>query len=89
MYYIASLAKFGNCCSMVWARRQGQWKGRKFSRTFSEEAAKMLCIVLQCIFGHNFLSLHTNIVPGIEIFPSTSMPCYSGDLAQLLLCLDL
>jgi len=49
----------------------------------------MLCIVLQCIFGHNFLSLHTNIVLGIEIFPSTSMPCYSGDLAQLLLCLDL
>ena len=37
MYYIASLAKFGNCCSMVWAHRQ-LWSfllkdaGGKFTR---------------------------------------------------------
>ena len=49
----------------------------------------MLCSVLQCIFRHDFLSPHTTIVPGIENFPSTSISCYSDDLAQLLLCLDL
>ena len=47
----------------------------------------MLCIVLQCFFGRDFLSPHTTIVPGIENFASTSMSCYSGDLAQLLPCL--
>ena len=49
----------------------------------------MLCIVLQCIFGRDFLSLCTTIVLGIKNFPSASMSCYSGDLAQLLPCLDL
>ena len=48
-YYIVSLSKFGNCCSMVWPRRQGQWKGKSFSLSFSEEAEKKLHIVLQCI----------------------------------------
>ena len=37
MYYIMSLAKFGNCCSMVWAHRQGQWKGKNFGIPFSED----------------------------------------------------
>ena len=46
MYYIASLVKFGNFSSMVCAHRQGQWKaGRMFSFSFSDKAAKMLCIV--------------------------------------------
>ena len=40
----------------------------------------MLCIVLQCIFGHDFLSPRTTIVLGIENFPSASISCYSGDL---------
>ena len=34
MYYIASLAKFGNCCGMTWARKQGQWKGKNFGSDF-------------------------------------------------------
>ena len=50
MYYIASLAKFGNCCSMVWARRQGQWKGKNFGISFSEEAAKQLRVVFIMYF---------------------------------------
>ena len=37
MYYIMSLAKFGNCCSMVWAHRQGQWKGKNFGIPFSKD----------------------------------------------------
>ena len=49
----------------------------------------MFCVVLRCIFGHDFLSLHTTIVPGIENYPSASMSCYSDDLAQFLPCLDL
>ena len=39
----------------------------------------MSCIV----FGHDFLS------PRTTNFPSASMFCDSGDLAQLLPCLDL
>ena len=73
LYHTAS--QFGNCCSMVWARRQGQWKGKNFSLSFSEEAAKKLCVVLQCIFGRGFLSPHTTIVSGIEYYPSASMSC--------------
>ena len=72
MYYIASLAKFGHPCSMVWARRQGQWKSKNFSLSFSEEAAKILWIVLQCIFGHDFLSPCATF-PGIKKFPV--LPC--------------
>ena len=80
MYFIVSLAKFGSCCSMVWARRQGQWKGKNYF--LSEKAGKKLHIVLQCIFGLDFLSL---CIMGIENHSSTSMPCCSDDLAQLLL----
>ena len=54
MHYIALLAKIGNCCSMVWARRQGQWKGKNSSLSFVEEAAKKLCVVLQCILDMIF-----------------------------------
>ena len=45
MYYITPLAKFGNCCGMVWVHRQSQWKGKHFTLSFSEQAAKKLCNV--------------------------------------------
>ena len=89
VYYITLLAKFGNCCSMVWAHRQGQWKGKNYTLSFSEEPERRLCVVLQCIFGCDFPSPWTTIVSGIENYPSTGMSCCSVDLAQLLLCLDL
>ena len=89
LYYIALLAKFGNCCSMVWVRRQGQWKGKNFSDSFLEEAAKKLRVVLRCIFGRDFLSPHTTIGSGIKNYPCASMSCCSDDLAQLLPCFDL
>ena len=73
MYYIASLAKFGNCCSIVWVRRQGHWKGKNLGISFSEEAAKKLHIVLQCIFGCDFLSPRITEVLGIENHRSASM----------------
>ena len=31
--------------SMVWVHRQGQWKGKYFSLSFLEKAAKKLCVV--------------------------------------------
>ena len=74
---------------MVWAHRQGQWKGKCFSLSFSEETANKLRVVLQCIFGRNFLSPCATIVSGIENYSSLSMACCSDDLAQLLPCLDL
>ena len=88
MYYITSPAKFSNCFSMVWVHTS-QWKGKYFSLSFSEEAAKKLRVVLQCIFGRYFLSLCTTIASGVENYPSPSMPCCFDDLAQLLPCLDL
>ena len=87
--YITLLAKFGNCCSTVQAHKQGQWKGKHFSLSFSEEAANKLHVVLQCIFGRDFLSPHTTIASGVENYPSASMSCRSDYLAQLLPCLDL
>ena len=40
MYYIASLAEFDNCCSMVWARRQNQWEGYNYSLSFQRMREK-------------------------------------------------
>ena len=79
----------GNWYSIEWAHRQGKWKGKYFSLSFSEEVAKKLRIVLQCIFGHDFLSPRTTLVSSIENYTSPSMSCCSDDLAQLLPCLDL
>ena len=36
--YHASLAKFCNSCSMVWARMQSQWIGKNYCLSFPEEA---------------------------------------------------
>ena len=73
---------------MVWAHRQGHWKGKNFSLSFSEEAAKSYTLFYKCIFGHDFLFQRTTIVSGIENYPSTSVSRHSDDLAQLLPCLD-
>ena len=40
-YYIASLAKFDNRCSMVWARRQDQWEGNNYSLSFQRMREKI------------------------------------------------
>ena len=44
----------------------------------------MLHIILQCIFGRDFLSPHDTIVLGIENYPNASMSSCRDDLAQLL-----
>ena len=56
MYYIASLAKFGNCCSTVLAHRQDQWEGNNHRVFCFEGGKKKLDVVLQRIFGRDFLS---------------------------------
>ena len=91
MYYITSLAKFGNCCSIVWVHRQGQWKVSILVSPFLEEVEQKLCIVtvLQCRFRRDFLSPRTTIASGVENYPSPSMSCCFDDLAQVLPCLDL
>ena len=50
MYYIASLAKFGNRCSTVWARRQDQWEGNNYSLSFRRMRTKIYALFLQRIF---------------------------------------
>ena len=89
MYYIASLAKFDNRCSTVWAHRQDQWEGNNYSLSFRRMRKKIYAIFLQRIFGRDFLSPRTTIFSGIENYPSASISCCSDDLAQLLPCLDL
>ena len=69
---------------MVWVHRQGQRKGKYFSLYCSEEVARKLRVVLQCIFGRDFLSPRTTVASGVENYPSASMSCCSDDLAQLL-----
>ena len=65
MDYITSLAKFG--CSMVRARRQGQWKGKNFVISFLEEAAKVTrCFTLY--FGRDFLSPLPRILQKFPLF---------------------
>ena len=44
MYYIVSLAKFGNCCSMVWACRQGKWKGKTKSGIWKYISLRAFCM---------------------------------------------
>ena len=88
MYYIASLAKFGDCYSTVWAHRQDQWEGNSYSLSF-RRMRKKVCVVLQRIFERDVLSLRNIIFSGIENYPSASMFCCSDDLAQLLPSLDL
>ena len=66
---------------MVWAHRQGQWKGKYFSLSLSEEAAKKLCIVFSDVI---FYPCVLHIVSGIENYPSPSMSYCSDDLAQLV-----
>ena len=87
MYYIALLAKFGNCCSIVWAYRP--MKGQELWYFLFGGGAKKLHVVLQCIFERDFLSPRTTKVSGIEKYPSASMSCCSDDLAQWLPCVDL
>ena len=86
---IASLAKFENRCSTVWARRQDQRDGNNYSIFFRRMWKKIYAIFLQRIFGHDFLSPRTTIFSGIENYPSASLSCCSDNLAQLLPCLDL
>ena len=50
----------------------------------TQEAANTLRVVLQCIFGCDFLSPCTTKVSSIENYPSCS-----DDLAQLLPCLHI
>ena len=77
---------------MAWAHRQGQWKDKNFGISFMKEAAKKVHVVLQCIFIcpcvlQKFRVLKT--FPGVKNYPSASMSCYSDDLAELLLCIDI
>ena len=47
MYYIASLAKFGNHCSTVWVHRQNQWEGNNYSLSFRRMQKKSM----HCFFN--------------------------------------
>ena len=47
-----------------------------YSLSFSVEVGEMLCIVLQCIFGRDFLSPRTTIVSGIKNYPLCLVATY-------------
>ena len=50
MYYIASLAKFDNRCSTVWARRQDQWEGNNYSLSFRSMREKIYTFFFYNVF---------------------------------------
>ena len=79
--FISSLARFCNCCSMVWARMYSQWIYYCLPFWSLGGGKKLFA---QCIFGRDFLSPCTTIVLGIENYPSACMSCCSDDLAMLL-----
>ena len=64
-------------------------EGQELLSFLSGGGRKKLFVVLQCIFGRDFLSRRTTIVSGIKNYPSTCMSCCSDDLSLLLLHLDL
>ena len=89
MYYIASLAKFGNCCRMVYGLvGKGNGRARTLVFPFLRRLQKVMCC-FKMYFRRDFLSPHPTKVLGMENYLSASMSCCSDDLAQLLLCLDL
>ena len=83
MYYITSLAKFGNCYTTVWARRQDQWEGNNYSLSFQRMRKK---------FTHCFYNVFTDVIfyPHILQYFQVSktipalyrMSCYSDYLAH-------
>ena len=87
--YIESLPTLWyHIASQIWQLLQhygfisiGQCKVKYFSLSFLEEAAKKLHIVLQCIYGHDFLSPHTTIALGVKNYPSA---CMSSCFDELL-----
>ena len=78
--HVLLLAKFCNCCSMVWKHMQSQWNGNNLSGG----GGKRLFVVLQSIFGHDFLPSRITIVSGIKNYPSACKSCCSNDLSLLL-----
>ena len=64
-------------------------EGQELLSFVSGGGGKDLFVVLQCIFGRDFLSPRTTIASGIENYPSAYMSCYSEYLALLLPRLDL
>ena len=63
--------------------------GQELLSFLSGGGGEKLFVVLQSILGHDFLSLCTTIVSGIENYRRACMLCCSDDLALLLPCLDL
>ena len=63
MYYIASLAKFGNRCSTVWARRQDQWESNNYSLSFRRMRKKLMrcfyAVATEPVPEHNLTSLES------------------------------
>ena len=92
MYYIASIAKFGNHCSTVWAHRQDQWEGNNYSLSFLRMREKNLHVVFTTYFRTWFsIPAYYNIFRYRKL-PNASISYCSDDLAQLhrlLPCLDL
>ena len=64
-------------------------EGQELLSFLSGGGGKKLFVVLQCIFGRDFLSPSTTIVSGIENYPSACISCCSDDLLLLLPRLDL
>ena len=78
---------YNNCCS-IWYGLVGKANGRTKTTVFFGGGGKILRVVLQCVFGRDFLSPRTAIVSGIKNYPSASslVARWSSTVAP---CLDL
>ena len=81
MYYIASLAKFGNCCSMVWARRLGKWKDKTIKCFLFRGGGKRHCCTISFRTGFSIPTYYNSF--GYWKLLHTSKSCCSDNLAQL------
>ena len=59
-------------------------EGQELLYFLSGGGRKKLFVVLNCVFGRDFLSPRTAIVSGIENYPSACMSSCTDDLAPLL-----
>ena len=90
MYYIASLATFGNRCSTVFARRQDQWEDNNYSLSFQRMQTKSYALCFTTYFRTwCSISAYYSIFGYRKLPALACLICCTDDLTQLLPCIDL
>ena len=70
---VSSLAKFCNCCSMVWARMQSRWNGKNYCLSFQEEVEKSYSLFYNVFSDMNF---YLHILQQSQLSKTIPVPVY-------------